>query len=73
MKNICIPNPTLYSIEYTDSDNKTTTRTIVPISQTTTAIIAYCYYSHGIRTFLKDRIKTITSTNERPETPTSKK
>lgn len=63
MKNICIPNPTLYEIEYVDADGKKTTRTIVPISQTKDAITAYCYLHHGIRTFKKDKIESITSTS----------
>lgn len=69
MKNICIPTPTLYVIEYTDSQNKKTTRTIAPISQTTDAITAYCYTSHNIRTFKKEQIDSITSTSENPGLP----
>lgn len=62
MKNICIPNPTLYVISYVDSNGKKTTdRTIVPISQTEDDIVAYCYHSHGIRTFKKDNIESMTS------------
>ena len=64
MKNICIPNPTLYKITYVDSKGETTSRTIVPISQTEDSITAYCYHSHGIRTFKKDQIENITSTSE---------
>lgn len=66
MKNICIPNPTLYKITYVDSKGETTTRTIVPISQTAEGITAYCYHSSGIRTFKKEQIESITSTNENP-------
>lgn len=63
MKNICIPNPTLYKILYTSSKNKTE-RVIVPISQTADEITAYCYHSHGIRTFKKEKIEEITSTSK---------
>jgi len=66
MKNICIPNPTLYVITYVDSQGEETSRTIVPISQTKDSITAYCYHSHGIRTFKKDQITAITSTSEYP-------
>ena len=66
MKNSCIPNPTLYKITYVDSKGEQTERTIVPISQTATEITAYCYHSHGIRTFKKEGIQSITSTNEPP-------
>lgn len=67
MKNICIPNPTLYKISYVDSKGEQTSRTIVPISQTDEVITAYCYYSHGIRTFKKNQIESITSTNSVPD------
>jgi predicted DNA-binding transcriptional regulator YafY len=63
MKNICIPNPTHYIIDYVDSKNEITTRTIVPISQTKDSITAYCYTGHGIRTFKKSQIDSITSTS----------
>jgi predicted DNA-binding transcriptional regulator YafY len=66
MKNICIPNPTLYKITYIDSTGSKTGRTIVPISQTEDAITAYCYHSHGIRTFRKESIEAMTSTSEHP-------
>lgn len=66
MKNICIPNPTLYKIDYTDGKGEKTTRTIVPISQTDDSITAYCYHSHGIRTFKKEHIESITSTSSFP-------
>lgn len=64
MKNICIPNPTLYRINYVSATGDQTTRTIVPISQTETEITAYCYHSHGIRTFKKSSIEGITSTSK---------
>ncbi len=63
MKNICIPNPTLYEIVYSDKKGEKSTRTIVPITQSSTAITAYCYSSHGIRTFNKSQIESITSTS----------
>ena len=66
MKNICIPNPTLDKITYANAEGEKSTRTIVPISQTEDAITAYCYHSHGIRTFKKDGIEAITSTSENP-------
>jgi len=66
MKNICIPNPTLYKITYVDSKGEQTSRTVVPISQTEDAITAYCYHSSGIRTFKKDQIEAITSTSVNP-------
>lgn len=61
MKNIVIPNPTKYEINYTDSKGETTDRTIVVINQDKSSLTAYCYHSHGIRTFKKDRINEITS------------
>lgn len=64
MKNICIPNPTLYRIGYISASGEKTERTIVPISQTETEITAYCYHSHGIRTFKKAMIENITSTSK---------
>lgn len=67
MQNICIPNPTLYRIEYTDNDGNKTTRVIVPISQNTEEITAYCYKASGIRSFKKEKIEAITSTNSREE------
>ena len=66
MKNICIPNPTLYKISYVDAKNEKTSRIIVPISQTEDSITSYCYHSHAIRTFKKDQIESITSTSEYP-------
>ncbi len=66
MKNICIPNPTLYEIVYVDSKGEQTTRIIVPISQTKEAITAYCYHAHDVRTFKKENIQSITSTSEYP-------
>ena len=57
MKNICIPNPTLYKITYVDFNGKRTDRTISPIFQTATQITAYCYLIHGIRTFKKENIE----------------
>jgi predicted DNA-binding transcriptional regulator YafY len=69
MKNICIPNPTLYKIVYVDSRGKQTERVIVPISQTDTSITAYCYHAHEPRTFKKECIESITSTGVHPSSP----
>jgi len=66
MKNICIPNPTLYKILYVDAKGEQTSRIIVPISQTEESITAYCYHAHDIRTFKKEGIQSITSTSEHP-------
>lgn len=61
MQNLIIPNPTKYEITYTDSKNETTSRKIVVINQDKASLTAYCYHSHGIRTFKKDKISNITS------------
>lgn len=61
MDNLIIPNPTKYEITYTDSKNKTTTRKIVVIGQESDSVTAYCYHSHGVRTFKKAQISKITS------------
>ena len=61
MNNLIIPNPTKYEITYTDSRNETTTRKIVVINQDKDSLTAYCYHSHGVRTFKKANISAITS------------
>jgi predicted DNA-binding transcriptional regulator YafY len=61
MKNLVIPNPTKYEITYTDSKGEQTERKIVVIGQEKDSITAYCYHSHGVRTFKKDNISKITS------------
>ena len=61
MDNLIIPNPTKYEITYTDSKDETTTRKIVVINQDKESLTAYCYHSHGIRTFKKAKINRITS------------
>lgn len=61
MNNLIIPNPTKYEITYTDSRNETTTRKIVVINQDKDSLTAYCYHSHGVRTFKKSNISAITS------------
>lgn len=66
MKNICIPNPTLYVVEYLDSKGEKTKRTIVPISQTEESIYAWCHLRKEFRHFKKDQIESITSTSILP-------
>ena len=61
MDNLIIPNPTKYEINYTDSKGEKTTRKIVVINQDAESVTAYCYHSHGIRTFKKASITSITS------------
>lgn len=61
MKNLILPNPTKYEIKYTDSNGETTKRKIVVINQNKNTLTAYCYHSHGIRTFKKSNISEITS------------
>lgn len=61
MKNIIVQNPTKYEISYKDSDGKRSKRKLVVIDQTKNNITGYCYKSHGIRTFKKKNISTITS------------
>lgn len=61
MKNLIIPTPTKYKIDYTDSKGEDSNRTIVVINQDEKSLTAYCYNSHGIRTFKKEKIKSITS------------
>lgn len=61
MNNLIIPNPTKYEIVYTDSEGTTTNRKIVVINQDKDSVTAYCYHSHGIRTFKKANISSITS------------
>ena len=62
MKNLIVPNPTKYEITYIDSKNQKTSRKLAIIDQTKENITGYCYKSHGIRTFKKDGILEITST-----------
>jgi len=61
MDNLVIPNPTKYEITYTDSKGETTQRKIAVINQDKASLTAYCYHSHGVRTFKKDKISAITS------------
>lgn len=61
MDNLIIPNPTKYEITYTDSKGEKTQRKIVVINQDKDTLTAYCYHSHGIRTFKKAQIASITS------------
>lgn len=61
MKNLIIPNPTKYEITYIDAKGEETQRKIVIINQDATSVTGYCYHAHGIRSFKKDNIQTITS------------
>jgi predicted DNA-binding transcriptional regulator YafY len=61
MNNIIIPTPTSYEITYVDAKKNESQRKIVPITQTKDDVRAYCYKSHGIRTFKKSGITAITS------------
>lgn len=61
MDNLVLPTPTKYEITYTDGKGETTNREIVVINQDKESLTAYCYHSHGVRTFKKSKISTITS------------
>lgn len=62
MTNLIIPTPTKYEITYVDSKGEKSERKIVVIGQEKDSLTAYCYKSHGIRTFKKENIISITST-----------
>lgn len=61
MDNLVLPNPTKYEITYTDNKGEITQRKIVVIGQDKESLTAYCYHSHGVRTFKKSKISAITS------------
>lgn len=61
MRNLILQNPTKYEIKYKDSKGRKSIRKLVIIDQTRDSITSYCYKSHGIRTFKKKNILTITT------------
>lgn len=61
MRNLIVNNPTKYQITYKDSKNQKSTRRVVVIDQNQKSFTAYCYKSHGIRTFNKRNVLAITS------------
>lgn len=61
MDNLIIPNPIKLEIVYVDAKGKETTRTVAVLGQDRDNIRTYCYHSHGIRTFKKNSIKSVTS------------